>query len=257
MSMKKVGSVYLMVLGLLASGASASVTTYFSPADISDDGSNLIGSAVAKVTTGAGYIDVAIQNTSPLGQLGSDWATPFITELELTFPDGLIVDTVNSQVNSAAGSSFGQGAGVSVLYSASAQLLNYNVVDPDTAGMKKCLMSYADAVNNRNDNTIASANMLNGSMIPLEDRAVGFLNPDPDTYSGAVFDEVVFHIEFTDGAAFVPESYYAAADTLVVKYQGGGDYSYHAYNVVPEPASIGLLGVFGLLALVRRRFYVG
>ena len=256
MSMKKAGSISLMVLCLVASGAQASVTTYFAPADISDDGSNLIGSAVAQVTTGVGYVDVAIQNTSPLGQLGGDWATPFITELEFTFPNGLVVDTVNSQVLSAPGSSFGQGAGVSVLYSADSQLLNYNVVDPDTAGMKKCLMSYADAVNNRNDNTVASANMLDG-LIPQEDRAVGFLNPDPGTYSGAVFDEVVFHIEFTDGAAFVPESYYAAPDTLVVKYQGGGDYSYHAYNVVPELASIGLLGVFGLLAFVRRRFHVG
>jgi len=255
MSIQRVGCVSLVVLCLVASGARASVMTYFSPADISNDGSGLIGSAVATVTTGAGYIDVAIQNTSPLGQLGSDWATPFITELEFTFPDGLIVDTVNSQVNSAPGSSFGQGAGVSVLYSASSHLLNYSVVDPDSGKMKKCLMSYADAVNNRNDNTVASANILDGSLIPQEDRAVGFLNPDPGTYSGAVFDEVVFHIEFTDGAAFVPESYYAAPDTLVVKYQGGGDYSYHAYNVVPEPASIGLLGVVGLLALARRRFY--
>ena len=91
-------------------------------------------------------------------------------------------------------------------------------------------------------------------MMPQEEWAIGFLNPNPDTYSGAVFDEVVFRIKFTDELYTVQESFYAAADTLVVKYQGGGDYSYHAYNVVPEPASIGLLGVFGLLAFVRRRF---
>lgn len=167
-----------------------------------------------------------------------------------------MVDTVNSQVNSSPGSSFGQGAGVSVLYSASSQLLNYSVVDRDDplGLMKKCLMSYADASNNRNDNTVASANILDGSLVPQEDRAVGFLNPDPGTYSGAVFDEVIFHIEFTDDQFTVQESFYAAANTLVVKYQGGGDYSYHAYNVIPEPASIGLLGVFGLMAFVRRRF---
>lgn len=257
MSMIKTGGVTLAVLFVVAAGASASVTTYFTAADISDDASGLYGSAVATVSTGVGYVDVAIQNTSPLGLLDGDWATPFITELEFTFPDGLAVDTVNSQVISSPGSSFGQGAGVSVLSSASSQQLNYNLVDRDDpqGKMKNCLMSYADAVNNRNDNTIASSDMLDDALIPQEDRAVGFLNPDPGTYSGAVFDEVVFHIEFTDESANVQESFYAAADTLVVKYQGGGDYSYHAYNVVPEPASIGLLGVFGLLAFGRRRFY--
>ena len=251
--MKLTVCIALMALIASATISNATITTYFTSTDI---GGGLYGSAVATVTTGLGYVDVAVQNTSPLGQLAGDWATPFITELEFTFPDGLTVNTVNSQVISSPGTSFGQGAGVSVLYSASSQLLNYTVEDRDDpkGKMKNCLMSYADAVNNRNDNTIGSTNILDGSLIPQEERAVGFLNPDPNTYSGAVFDEVVFHIEFTDESANVQESFYAAADTLVVKYQGGGDYSYHAYNI-PEPSSMAMIGlVSGLGLFVRRRF---
>jgi hypothetical protein len=230
----------------------AEVTTYFTSADI---GGGIYGSAVATVSTGAGYVDVTIQNTSPLGQIGDDWANPFITELEFTFPDGLVVDTFDSQVTSVAGSSFGQGAGSNVLSSAGAQILNYTLVDRDDPMglMKKCLMSRGDAVNNQNDNTIASANVLNG-LVPQEDRAVGFLNPDPGLYSGAVFDAVTFHIEFTDELYHVEESFYAAPDSLVVKYQGGGDYSYHAYNV-PEPSTIFLLGATTVGMVGIRRFF--
>ncbi|NNJ70500.1 MAG: PEP-CTERM sorting domain-containing protein [Kiritimatiellales bacterium] len=243
-------SLAAFILGV--SFAQATVTTYFTAADISDDGSGLMGSAVAAVTTGAGYVDVAIRNTSPLGQLGGDYATPYITELEFTFPDGLVVDA-SSQVISAAGSYFGQGTDASVLYSASSQVLNYSVVDRDDpkGKMKKCLMSYAEAANNRNDNSVASWDVLDGALIPQEDRAVGFLKPVPDTYSGAVFDTVVFHIEFTDNQYVVDESFYATPETLVIKYQGGGDYSYHAYNI-PEPASVTLMAI-GTLAVIRFR----
>jgi hypothetical protein len=113
--------------------------------------------------------------------------------------------------------------------------------------MDRCFMT-ANADNIRNDNTIASASVLD-ALIPQEGHAVGFLNTDPDEYSGAVFDTALFHFVFDESA--VPDtSFYANPDTLVVKFVGGG-YSLHVPNV-PEPSSVLLIG-FGALAVLKRR----
>lgn len=220
------------------------ITTYFSEVDA---GFGIYASATATVTAGAGFVDVAIQNTSPLGGSLGNYANPYITELKFTFPDGLVVDGDNSSVTSKAGSYFAQGADTAALYTADSKTLNYDFLGPDTVRMKKRLTS-GDPANNQNDNTIASMNILDGSYIPRDDSAVGFLNSRPGTYSGAVFDTVTFHILFTTDDV-VAESFYANAQTLVVKYQGYGS-SYHAYNT-PEPTTFAILALGALL--LRKR----
>lgn len=231
------------VVFLSVSISYGSIVTYFAPANA---GNGVYASATATVTTGVGFVDIVIQNTSPLGGTAGQYKNPYITEIELAYLDGL--EVASGSVTSKAGSYFAQGTSVAALYTADAKTLNYNVVAPDTAKMKKCLMSYANADNNQNDNTVASMNVLNGAFIPQDNTAVGFLDPKPTTYSGAVFDTVTFHINFTTNVQ-IDESYYAAPETLVVKYQGYGT-SYHAYNI-PEPATMGLLSLGGLL--LRRR----
>lgn len=238
------------ILFFTTSFSYGTVVTYFQSTDI---GGGIYASSTATVTTGAGYVDVIIQNTSPLGpQIAGEYANPFISELEFTFPNGLMVDTANSGVTSVAGSYFSQGTGTA-LYSAASRTLNYDVVDRDDPHglMKKCLMSNAEVGNNQNDNTTASINVLDGLKIPREGHAIGFLNAHPDTYSGAIFDAVTYHIAFEQTGVIVPESFYTEVDRLVVKYKGGGGFSLHVYNV-PEPATICLLG-FGVLALLKKR----
>lgn len=238
------------ILFFTTSFSHGTVVTYFQSTDI---GGGIYASATATVTTGAGYVDVTVRNTSPLGpQIAGEYANPFIVELEFTFPDGLTIDATSSNVTSVAGSYFSQGTGTA-LYSAASRTLNYDVIDRDDPYglMKKCLMSHSEAGNNQNDNTAASMNVLDSSNIPQEGHAVGFLNAQPDTYSGAVFDAVTYHIAFEQTGVIVPESFYTEVDRLVIKYQGGGDFSLHVYNV-PEPATICLLGL-GALALLRRR----
>jgi hypothetical protein len=207
------------------------------------------------VTTGSGYIDILLVNTSPrqnnfMGTGNS--ANPFITELEINL-HGYSLDGTNSTttsfVASTAATRFAQGAGNAATI-LSTRNLYYKMVDSDSPGMNKCLM-FGDADNQRNDSAIGSINVLDPSYIPQEDFAVGWLSPDPSPPGdhGMVFDSALFHfmLDTTD----TPDASLWANGGLIAKFQGGGNYSLHVANV-PEPATIALLGL-GALALLRKR----
>ena len=94
-----------------ASLAGADTITYFQSTDIS--GTGLWASAVATVTTGQGYVDVLVQNTSPRQddfEATGLSANPFITELEINL-GGYQTSTAGSYVQSLASTWFAQGAG--------------------------------------------------------------------------------------------------------------------------------------------------
>ncbi|MHC5074353.1 MAG: PEP-CTERM sorting domain-containing protein [Planctomycetota bacterium] len=256
------GGVVFILLVFLTSVSSATITTYFPSKELTNDGtvsSGIYGTAYAEVTSGTGYVDIVVTNTSVLGPyltVGEEegYANPYIIELEFTYADGLVLDEDNSYAYSLSDSLFAQGSG-NAAKNLAAQQLYYNIVAADSAGMKKCLMT-AEADNENNDNTIGSLNVLDGSDIPQEGWALGFLNPESNPPlpgaedHGTVFDAVRFHLEFTGDAP--DESYYATPGTLMVKYVGGGDYSDHQANV-PEPATIAILGLGGLFVLRRRK----
>ncbi len=247
---KKTGFLRLFALAvvLLYCGVAAEGTMVYFPS--TDIGGGIIGTAEAEVTSGAGYLDVLLTNTSALGpELASGQrANPFIMEIELAFDDGLTLDEGSSYVSSLTDSLFAQGQGNAAVNYA-ARNLYYNLVAPDSPGMQKCFMT-ASADNIRNDNTVGSINVLDGSNVPQENYAVGFLNTQPDQYSGTVFDSVLFHFAFNESV--VPDtSFYLTEATLYVKYVGGGDYSEHVASV-PEPATF-VLFCLGGIGLVRRR----
>ena len=231
-----------LVLCLFASGAEAA-TTYFPLTDIS--GTGVWSSAGATVTTGPGYVDVLVQNTSPRQdnfEGGGLSANPFLTEVEINL-DGYQPIAAGSYVQSLDTTLFAQGAG-NPATQMGIRNLYYGLVAADSPGMHTCLM-FGEGDILRNDNAIASLNALDLSNIPVEDYAVGFLNPSPYADSGAIFDAALFHFALDTTDTPDPD-YWVAADTLVVKYQGGGDYSWHVYNV-PEPTTVLLLGLGGLL----------
>jgi hypothetical protein len=239
-----------------ASGA-IGVTVYFPEIDISEGGaaSPILASAQAEVTTGSGYVDIVLTNTSPLGPIlanPSKRANPFLMEIEIMYEGGFTLNGSASYVSSFSDTWFAQGqtkGSMNPAVQLGAMNLDYNLVAPDSVGMDICFMT-AEADNVQNNNTVASMNVLDGSYVPQEYYAQGFLNPAPEPNSGAVFDTVLFHFEFNE-AGTPDASFYLTADTLFVKYIGGGDYSLHQSNV-PEPSTVALLGL-GTLALLRKR----
>ncbi len=232
---------------LLTCTSLKAVTTYFPETHI---GGGIYGTAEAEITSGSGYIDIIVRNTSSIGPVISPdgRANPFITEIEFVDITGFTFNESASYASSLSDTLFAQGAGNAAVHYAERNLY-YRLVAPDTPGMDKCLMT-ENADNIRNDNTVGSANILDGSNIPQEGWAVGFLNTHPDIYSGTVFDAALFHFAY-DETGTPDVSFYATQNTLVVKFVGGGDYSDHVANV-PEPATMALFGL-GSLMLLRRR----
>jgi len=223
---------------------------------LTDIGGGILASAEAEVTSSGSSLDVIVTNTSPLNGSPGDHANPFITELEFIIPAGYTLDEANSYVQSLATTYISNGAGAAATL-LGIQDLSYTIVAPDSPGMNLCFMS-TEADNQRNDNTIASMSVLDGSYVPQENYAVGFLNPSPNADSGAVFDSARFHFEYVGVAP--DASLFADGDfaSLVVKFVGGGDYSYkHVGNgtLIPEPTTLHLvgLGLFGLVVAKRRR----
>ena len=146
-----------------------------------------------------------------------------------------------------ADSLFAQGAS-SAAVNYSIRNLYYDIAAADTAGIDRCFMT-ANADSIRNHNTIRSLSVLDAPNVLQEGHAVGFLNTDPDQYSGAVFDTVLSCFLFDESV--VPDPIlYANPDTPVVKFVGRG-YSLHVPNV-PEPVSLLSIGL-GALAVFHKR----
>ena len=110
---------------------------------------------------------------------------------------------------------------------------------------------FGEADNGSNCNTLASLKALDADGIPQEGFATGFLNPSPEPYSGAVFDSALFHFAL-DTTDTPDEGFWADFNTLVVKFQGGGDYSLRTTSN-PEPTTLSFLALGGLAILKRRR----
>ena len=240
---------------LLSPTLSAALLTYFEEVDItidSGDPRGIYASATATITTGAGWMDIVVQNTSPLGpDLGLGNANPFITELEFKNLPGFDLDEDNSYVESLSNSYFSHGKDNAATLEAAALELNYSIVLGDHPGMDLCFMGLG-ANNIENDNTILSMEVLDPcSYVPQEAYAEGFLNDD-GANQGAVFDAARFHFEYTQVGT--PDgSFYTDASTLTVKFAGGGDYSYKHSTNIPEPATILLVSVGGVRLLLKRR----
>jgi hypothetical protein len=87
---------------LFAAECEAVTVTYFPQTNI---GGGIQGSATAMITSGSGYLDILLTNTSPLGPdiPPEGIANPFITEIEFKYLDGFTLNEVSSYVSSVGG----------------------------------------------------------------------------------------------------------------------------------------------------------
>jgi len=239
------GTVGLAIILVCSGACLGEVISQFPLSDISYQGTGLYASATATVTTGPGYVEVLIRNTSPRqddfeGSGGS--ANAFITEVSVNLY-GYELLAAGTYVSSTDETWFAQGSGNAALLLGQREL-NYSVKGKsDSQGNL-----VATAANGSNDNVIGSLAALDAQHVPQEDSSAGFLNASPHEDSGAVFDSAVFRFQLD--TTETPDENLWGCGTITVKYQGD-EYSMRVTNA-PEPTSAVLLAL-GASALLRAR----
>jgi hypothetical protein len=247
-----------VALMVCATAQALSVTTNFGPIELGG-APGLYGSATAVIsiydtTANGGTIDFAVTNTSLLTELElSQFANAFITEFQFDLPDDYTPIIGDCFVIARTGVRFSDGAGNPVVATGIDRTLNWSY-GPGTGGGLYARAN--EATENSNKNAIFSDNALNGSGIPVEDYAVGFLK---EKWDYAVFDEIIFRVKFENSAPIAEEDlFFFESDNLTLKFQGGGGSIWVPNHFeVPEPASLTLIsagvGLAAGMAMVRRR----
>jgi|GEM_PF-3835655 len=234
-----------MLLMLAASPTVQAFLVNVGPADI---GTGIYASATVAATAGAGFLDVVVTNTSPLGPvIDGQYANAFITEVTIPNLEGFTLDEENSYVSSFPDTWFSQAGGNPALQLGERHL-SWSIGTGPPAKKTWVMSLGAGPSTQGNDNSIASINVLDSANVPQEGWAVGFLNTSPDIYSGAVFDSARFFFKFLETETPSDLDFYAIENSISVKFAGGG---YSSRLTVPEPATIIFLALSSL-SLLRK-----